>query len=588
MGSSLSHGCFLSDNMGCTDSKPEVKNTKRLSGGNKQALDADLARMKEEALKNSQEHKDSRGFMANSEKEAARLDLPASEGKSDNGTLWYKYNDQRVKYVRLNGDVTISHVTGPIEKYEETGGIKTTKFRDGGKKVEFADGTTVENKADGSEKQTNPDGSTAEKSANGHQMQTMADGATRETHADDELIEVDFIALGASPGGEQIQWPKIKIVQKPAEGAAKAAHYKAADGTNIQKNVDGTFIVTWKPGHVKEADAHYGAEPWMMHVAADGETTYIKNGVPDEWVAQNAEVRRKEAVALIPASEPISQGESPASEHAPAFAWYKYADKSVKRVMENGDLQITYESGEIETYAEARKRSDDKKSFVGVQKTTSYRTGIRKVEFATGVTLEVYPDGTKKQTELNGECTTYYPDESNMEKFTDAAGQKTFFFRDGSRKVIFADGNSLEVGADNTQTTRGKDGTVKVTSPNGHVVHTRADGASLETASKDALIVIDFPLGSTPSGKPLVWPAIKTIQKPPTGTAAATHYEALDGTTIQANPDGSKLVNWKPGYCAEADEHYGATEWCMSVNPDGSTKYMSKPSADANWVEDSW
>ena len=47
------------------------------------------------------------------------------------------------------------------------------------------------------------------------------------------------------------------------------------------------------------------------------------------------------------------------------------------------------------------------------------QTGIRKVEFATGVTLEVYPDGTKKQTELNGECTTYYPDESNMEKFSE-------------------------------------------------------------------------------------------------------------------------------------------------------------------------
>lgn len=116
--------------MGCSDSKPEVKNTKRLSsGGNKQALDEDLARMKEEAAKNSQEHKDSRGFMANSEKEAARLDLPTSEGKTDEGTLWYKYTDQRVKFVRPNGDVTITHVTGDIEKYEETGGIKTTKFR---------------------------------------------------------------------------------------------------------------------------------------------------------------------------------------------------------------------------------------------------------------------------------------------------------------------------------------------------------------------------------------------------------------------------------------------------------------------------
>lgn len=71
--------------------------------------------MKEEAAKNSQEHKDSRGFMANSEKEAARLDLPTSG-------------------VRPNGNVTITHVTGDIEKYEETGGIsgtriKTTKFR---------------------------------------------------------------------------------------------------------------------------------------------------------------------------------------------------------------------------------------------------------------------------------------------------------------------------------------------------------------------------------------------------------------------------------------------------------------------------
>ena len=188
----------------------------------------------------------------------------------------------------------------------------------------------------------------------------------------------------------------------------------------------------------------------------------------------------------------------------------------------------------------------------------------------------------------------------------EASGQKTFYFKvraerfvnldinlcvclqDGSRKVIFVNGNILEVSADNTRHETSKDGTVKVTSPNGHVAHTRADGASKETAPDDALIEIDFPLGSTPSGQPLVWPAIKTIQKPPSGSAAATHYEALDGTTIQANPDGSKLVNWKPGHCVEADEHYGATEWCMAVSPDGATKYMSKPSADAKWIQDSW
>ena len=188
----------------------------------------------------------------------------------------------------------------------------------------------------------------------------------------------------------------------------------------------------------------------------------------------------------------------------------------------------------------------------------------------------------------------------------EASGQKTFYFKvraerfvnldinlcvclqDGSRKVIFVNGNILEVSADNTRHETSKDGTVKVTSPNGHVAHTRADGASKETAPDDALIEIDFPLGSTPSGQPLVWPTIKTIQKPPSGSAAATHYEALDGTTIQANPDGSKLVNWKPGHCVEADEHYGATEWCMAVSPDGATKYMSKPSADAKWIQDSW
>ena len=188
--------------------------------------------------------------------------------------------------------------------------------------------------------------------------------------------------------------------------------------------------------------------------------------------------------------------------------------------------------------------------------------------------------------------------------------------QDGGWKVIFGSGSKetatvslenpwrwgpegpevlevLEVSADNTRQETSKDGTVKVTSPNGHVVKTHPDGSSKETAPDDALIEITFgqPSGKPlvwPSGKPLVWPAIKTIQKPPSGSAAATHYEALDGTTIQANPDGSKLVNWKPGHCVEADEHYGATEWCMAVSPDGATKYMSKPSADAKWIQDSW
>ena len=112
--------------------------------------------------------------------------------------------------------------------------------------------------------------------------------------------------------------------------------------------VDSAAVCAARIGHVKEADAHYGAEPWMMLVAADGETMYIKNNVPDEWVEQNAEVRRKEAEAAIPAGEPISQGKSEDG----TMTWYKYADKSVKHVLENGDLQIIYESGKIEKYGE--------------------------------------------------------------------------------------------------------------------------------------------------------------------------------------------------------------------------------------------
>ena len=161
----------------------------------------------------------------------------------------------------------------------------------------YADKTIFETNADASTKLTNPDGSTEEKFAsggemNGHEIHTMADGAIREIHADDGLIEVEFplgvpssstatscllydtvncsldatltrglthslshaaelLAVplqGASPGGEEIKWPKIKTAQKPAEGAAKAAHYYAADGTDIQANPDGTLIVTWKQG----------------------------------------------------------------------------------------------------------------------------------------------------------------------------------------------------------------------------------------------------------------------------------------------------------------------------------------------------
>ena len=106
-------------------------------------------------------------------------------------------------------------------------------------------------------------------------------------------------------------------------------------------------------GHVKEADAHYGAQPWMMHVAADGETMYIKNNIPDAWI-EDAEAQRKAAEDLIPAGAPISQGDTPASEDGstPAFTWYKYADNSVKHEMANGDIQITYDSGKIARYCE--------------------------------------------------------------------------------------------------------------------------------------------------------------------------------------------------------------------------------------------
>jgi len=569
--------------MGCSESKPEVRNTKRLSSSsNKQALDADLERMKEEAARNSQEHKDSRGFMVNSEKEAARLDSPLSEGLNENGTMWYKYADKRIKHVHTNGDLTITYASGEIKNYQEVGGIKTTKYRDGGKKNVFVDGTTVKTEADGSEKQTNPDGSHMEKSANGHEMHTLASGATREICANDELMEIDF-PLGPSPGGEELKWPKIKTIEKPAEGAASATHYKAADGTNIQRNADGNLIVNWKPGHVKEADAHYGAEPWMMSVTPDGENVYIKNRIPDDWCERDAEARLKEAEALIPAGEPIQSGKSEDG----TFTWYKYADKSVKRVLENGDLQIEYDSSStIEKYSEE-----------GGKKTICYRTGKREVVFPGGVRLEVDPDGRKKQTEINGDCTTTYGEDSDMEKFTEAAGQKIAIYRDGGQKIFFDNGNTKMIGADGTIHETNKDGVVRITSANNHVVDTRPDGASKETAPDNELIEIDFPLGLTPGGKPLVWPKIKTIQRPPTASSGATHYKAIDGTSIQANSDGSKLVEWVPGHDPEADEHYlrikcleGTQEnsWCMRVNPDGSTNYMLKERANANWTEDSY
>jgi hypothetical protein len=55
------------------------------------------------------------GFMANPEMKGA--DEPLTEGKLDNGTLWFKFADGRVKHVMINGDVNITHSEGDIENY---------------------------------------------------------------------------------------------------------------------------------------------------------------------------------------------------------------------------------------------------------------------------------------------------------------------------------------------------------------------------------------------------------------------------------------------------------------------------------------
>jgi hypothetical protein len=81
-------------------------------------------------------------------------------------------------------------------------------------------------------------------------------------------------------------------------------------------------------------------------------------------------------------------------------------------------------------------------------------------------------------------------------------------------------------------------------------------------AQDNAMLALGgFPLCASPSGEVLKWPRIKRVQR----TANSTHYVAADGTDVQVDSDGSKIVRWHIGQCKEADAHYGSTVWCMKV-----------------------
>merc|ERR1712166_651731 len=101
----------------------------------------------------------------------------------------------------------------------------------------------------------------------------------------------------------------------------------------------------------------------------------------------------------------------------------------------------------------------------------------------------------------------------------------------------------------------------------------------IETFPDDAMLVLGgFPLGSSPGGEVLKWPRIKRVQR----TANSTHYVAADGTDVQVDSDGSKIVRWHTGQCKEADAHYGSIVWCMKVDPDGETHYLIKQGMQVN------
>jgi len=57
---------------------------------------------------------------------------------------------------------------------------------------------------------------------------------------------------------------------------------------------------------------------------------------------------------------------------------------------------------------------------------------------------------------------------------------------------------------------------------------------------------------------------------------------AADGTDIQVDPDGGKIVRWAAGHAPTADKHYAETgqEWCLKVDPKGSTDYLIKEATE--------
>merc|ERR1712166_461050 len=185
---------------------------------------------------------------------------------------------------------------------------------------------------------------------------------------------------------------------------------------------------------------------------------------------------------------------------------------------------------------------------------------------------EEYAD-TRVQKKKDGSVHYIYQSaDHDVKQHSDMAdGTQITYYKDGRRRQQFANGTVLEVDPEGGQKQTNPDGVSIQTQPNGATVQTNPDGSSIETFPDDAMLVLGgFPLGASPGGEVLKWPRIKRVQR----TANSTHYVAADGTDVQVDSDGSKIVRWHIGQCKEADAHYGSIVWCMKVDPDGETHYL--------------
>jgi len=196
------------------------------------------------------------------------------------------------------------------------------------------------------------------------------------------------------------------------------------------------------------------------------------------------------------------------------------------------------------------------------------------------MTWEDFADGTRIQKKSDGGVHYIYKGASHdVQQYSQMPdGTEITYYNDQRRYQVFPNGTTLEVNADKSRIQTNPDGVKIETQENGYTLQTNPNGSTLETFPDGELLTVDFPLANSPAGESLEWPEIKRVQR----SSTSTHYVAADGTDIQVDPDGGKIVRWAVGHAPTADKHYAETgqEWCLKVDPEGRTDYLIKEATE--------